>query len=73
MNEIRNELLLIRSMMIRCDTETGKENRQLDLERLLERFQYDIERQLEDLKYKKEELEDNLKTLEFVRKELNIK
>ena len=72
MNEIRNELLLIRSMMIRCDSEEGKYDRQLDLERLLERFEYDIKDQLKDVQYKEQELLDNLKTLEFVRKELGI-
>lgn len=72
MNEIRNELLLIRSMMVRCDSEEGKYDRQLDLERLLERFEYDIKDQLKEIKNKQEELEDNLKTLEWVRKELNI-
>ena len=73
MNEMRNELLLIKNMMIRCDTETGKENQQLDLSMLLERFQYDIERQLEDIDHKKKELENNLKLLESVRKDLGVK
>lgn len=72
MNEIRNELLLIRSMMTRCDSEEGKYDRQIDLERLLERFEYDLKSQLKDAEDKKKELENNLKTLEWVRKELNI-
>lgn len=65
MNEMRNELLLIRNM------ELGKkEDRNFYLENILERFQYDIERQLEDLKYKKQELESNLKIVEQLKKEL---
>ena len=65
MNEMRNELLLIRNM------ELGKkEDRNFYLENILERFQYDIERQLEDLKYKRQELESNLKIVEQLKKEL---
>ena len=73
MNEIRNELLEILRMM-RTDTssEIGKENQQLYLSMLLERFEYDIKDQLKDIQYKEQELLDNLKTLEFVRKELGI-
>ncbi len=64
-NEIRNELLIIRSLQL------GKEeDKKIYLEQLLDRFQYDIERQLEDLKYKEKELKENLETLEYVRKEI---
>ena len=73
MNEIRNELLYILAMMKRDTTdENGKENQQLDLEQLLERFEYDIKKQLKDIEYKEEELKNNLETLYYVRKELNI-
>lgn len=72
MNEIRNELLLIKSIMTRYNTEEEKYDRQIDLERLLERFEYDIKDQLKDIQYKEQELLDNLKTLEYVRKELRI-
>ncbi len=65
MNEIRNELLTILNM-----EKNGEGNRKFYLELLLERFEYDIKRQLEDIEYKQKELQDNLKTLEFVRKEL---
>ena len=39
---------------------------------ILERFEYDIKGQLKDIEYKKQELEGNLETLEFVRKELGL-
>lgn len=65
MNEIRNELLLIRNM------ELGKkEDRKFYLENILERFQYDIERQLEDLSYKEKELKQNLEIVNKLKKEL---
>ncbi len=73
MNEIRNELLTILSMMKRdTKTEDGKENQEIDLYQLLERFEYDIKDQLKDIEYKKEQLENNLETLKYVRKELGI-
>lgn len=73
MNEIRNELLYILSIM-NCDitTEEGKENQLLNVEQLLERFEYDIKDQLKEIKYKQEELEANLKTLQYVREKLGI-
>lgn len=65
MNEIRNELLLIRNM------ELGKkEDREFYLENILERFQYDIERQLEEISYKEKELKQNLIIVEKLKKEL---
>lgn len=65
MNEIRNELLLIRNM------ELGKkEDRQFYLENILERFQYDLERQLEELNNKEKELKQNLVIVEKLQKEL---
>lgn len=73
MNEIRNELLYILSMMKRDTTdENEKENQQIDLAELLQRFEYDIKDQLKDIEYKKEQLEDNLKTLAYVREKLDI-
>ena len=73
-NEIRNELLEILSMMKKdTTTEEGRENQQVSLYQLLQRFEYDINDQLKELDYKKRQLEDNLKTLEYVRKELGIK
>lgn len=67
MNEIRNELLTILNM-----EKNGDDDKQFYLKLLLERFEYDIKDQLKDLKYKQEELENNLETLEYVRKELGI-
>lgn len=73
MNEIRNELLYILSMMKRDTTDKNeKENQQIDLVELLQRFEYDIKDQLKDIEYKKEQLEDNLKTLAYVREKLDI-
>lgn len=69
MNEIRNELLLIRTLA--KESKDG-EDKKMQLEWLLQRFEYDIKNQLKDIQYKEEELLDNLKTLEYVRKELKI-
>lgn len=66
MNEIRNELLEILQM----EKETNEKDKKLRLELLLERFEYDIKDKLEDLERNKEELEGNLRTLEYVKKEL---
>ena len=68
-NEIRNELLMIAQM----EKQTNEEDRKLRLEWLLERFENDIKDQLKDLYYKKQELDNNLETLEYVRKELGLK
>jgi len=73
MNEIRNELLEILRMMKRdTNDENEKENRQLDLTLLLQRFECDINAQLKEIRYKEQDLMDNLKTLEYVRKELGV-
>ena len=61
--EIRNELLRILHLM-------KSEDKDFQLELLLERFEIDIKSQLEDLQNKEKELNDNLQTLEFVRNEL---
>lgn len=62
MNEIRNELLGILSYFRSGD--------QFDLERVLERFEYDIKDQLKEIENKKQELENNLKTLEYVKEKM---
>jgi len=69
MNEIRNELLLI----LDCAKATNEQDKNFKLDWLLERFESDIKSQLCDLKYKQEQLENNLETLEYVRKEIGIK
>jgi len=69
MNEIRNELLTIMHM----ELIKNKEDRQLQLSMLLERFEIDIKRQLEDIQYKEKELLDNLETLKYVREKLEVK
>ena len=66
MNEIRNELLTILSLI-----KNGEKDKNYNLNYLLERFEYDIKGQLEETKRKEKELQSNLQTLEFVRKELS--
>lgn len=68
MNEIRNELLLIKDL-IKADDK----DKQFQLEWLLERFEYQLKEKRKDLNNELREVEDNLKTLEYVRKELGIK
>ena len=68
MNEIRNELLLLKDLV-----KAKEEDKEFQLEWLLDRFEYDIKDQLKEVESKKKELADNLKTLEYVRKELGIK
>lgn len=68
MNETRNELLLIMEM---AKAKT-KEDKGFKLNWLLERFENDIKSQLKDLKYKQEELEENLKLLDYVKKEIDL-
>ena len=65
-SETRNELLGILNLV-------KNEDKQFNLERLLERFEYDINNQLEELKTKEETLKNDLEVLEYVRKELGIK
>lgn len=66
MNEIRNELLTILSLI-----KNGEKDKNYNLNYLLERFEYDIKGQLEETKRKEKELQSNLQTLEFVKKELS--
>lgn len=63
MSEIRNELLGILSLV-------KDDDKDFRISMLLDRFETDIKSQLEDLEYKKRQLEDNLKTLDYV-KEVN--
>ena len=67
MNEIRNQLLYILKI-----TQTT-EDKELYTELLLERYEIDIKRRLKEIEYEKQELEDNLETLAFVRNKLGIK
>lgn len=67
MNEIRNQLLYILKIA------QTKEDKELYTELLLERYEIDIKRRLKEIEYEKQELEDNLETLEFVRKKIGIK
>lgn len=66
MNEIRNELLMILQM----EKQTDDKERKLRAEWLLERFENDIKDQLKEIDYKKQQLEDNLEVLNYVREEL---
>lgn len=67
MNEIRNQLLYI--LKIAQTTE----DKEMYTELLLERYEIDIKRRLKEIEYEKQELEENLETLEFVRKKIGIK
>lgn len=67
MNEIRNELLGILKLMQTTD------NTDIYLSTLLERFEYDIKDKIEANNRENEELERNLETLKYVRKELKHK
>lgn len=67
MNEIRNELLGILKLM------QTKDNTDIYLSTLLERFEYDIKDKIEANNRENEELERNLETLKYVRKELKYK
>ncbi len=64
-NEIRNELLGLLSYVKSKD-----EDKDIQLDILLDRFEIDIKRKLEDLEYEKRELKDNLRTLEYVKEQL---
>lgn len=66
-NGIRNELLQLLSLIKDTD------NKDFHLSMLLERFEDDIKTQLSEINFKKQQLEDNLKTLEYVKKELEVK
>jgi hypothetical protein len=65
-NEIRNELL----MLLQMEKQTDKKERKLRLEWLLERFEYDIKDKLKELYYQKQQLDNNLEVLEYVKEEL---
>ena len=65
-NEIRNELLYILNMQ----KSKEEKDKNFYLEMLLERFEYDIKDQLEEEQRKIEKLEDNLKVLDYVKKQL---
>ncbi len=67
MNEIRNELLTILSLI-----KNGEKDKNYNLNYLLERFEYDIKDQLEETQRKEQELLDNLVTLQYVKKELGM-
>jgi len=67
MNEIRNELLTILSLI-----KNGEKDKNYNLNYLLERFEYDIKDQLEETQRKEQELLDNLGTLQYVKKELGM-
>jgi hypothetical protein len=68
MSEIRNELLRI----LTINKAKTQEDRKLYTTWLLESFENDIKKQLKDLKTKQIELEENLETLNYVKKQLEI-
>lgn len=67
MDEIRNQLLLIRSLK-----KSIEKNEDIDfyLMQLLERFEIDIKRKKEDLQHELEKVENNIEVLEIVKKEV---
>ena len=66
-NGIRNELLQLLSLV------KDEDNKDFQLSMLLERFENDIKSQLSEVNFKKEQLEDNLKTLNYVKEQLGVK
>ena len=74
MNEMKDKLLLILSIMSKdTTTNEGKETQKIYLEQLLRQYEYDIAHQLNDLKHKQKLLEESLETLEYVKKELDVR
>ena len=67
MDEIRNQLLLIRSLK-----KSIEKNDDIDFYfmQLLERFEIDIKRKKEDLEHELEKVENNIEVLEIVKKEV---
>lgn len=68
-NETRNELLTLLTMIQRKNTEREA----FHLECLLECFERDIQKKLEDLKLQEQTLKDNMEVLQYVKEQLNIK
>ena len=67
MDEMRNQLLLIRSLKKSIEKNDDIE---FYFMQLLERFEIDIKRKKEDLEHELEKVENNIKVLEFVKKEV---
>lgn len=67
MDEVRNELLGILSLMKKEENTLGKS---LALSNLLDRFEYDLKDQKKHLEYKLQDINKNLECLQYVRKEL---
>lgn len=65
-SERRNQLLSILYMLKQDKEEDIKRN----LDNLLDSIERDIYNQLTDINYRKQRLEDDLETLEYVRKEI---
>ena len=65
-SERRNQLLSILYMLKQDKEEDIKRN----LDNLLDSIERDINNQLTDINYRKQRLEDDLETLEYVRKEI---
>ena len=64
---MRNQLLLIRSLKKSIEKNDDIE---FYFMQLLERFEIDIKRKKEDLEHELEKVENNIKVLEFVKKEV---
>lgn len=67
MDEIRNELLQIKSLVIAIEK---KKDINFYIDYLLDRFEIDLNRRKADLKHELDAVNENLKLLENVRKEV---
>lgn len=71
MNEIRNELLILRNIIKKDNNKTTEKI--IDYSMLLERFKIDLDRKKEDLQHELKSINDNIEILENILKETNIK
>lgn len=71
MNEIRNELLILRNIIKKDEQKTVEKI--IDYGMLLERFKFDLTEKKENLQNELEKVNNNIEILESIIKELNIK
>lgn len=71
MDEIRNEILILKNIIKKDDNKTA--DKMIDYGMLLERFKIDLDRKKEDLQHEKEKVDRNIELLNDIVKDLNIK
>jgi len=71
MNEIRNELLILRNIIKKDEQKTVEKI--IDYGMLLEKFKFDLTEKKENLQNELEKVNNNIEILESIIKELNIK